>query len=61
MLRMTFKDCLAQRQLLIEEWHDRDAVAFGDVLLQGQHDLHDFYAPTEPFSDAYAQLIHNCA
>lgn len=54
MPRLTSRDYLAQRRLLIEEWFDRDAIAFGDVPLQAQHDLHDFYAPTEPFSDAEA-------
>lgn len=54
MPRLTIKDYLAHRRLLIEEWFDRDAVAFDDVPLQAQHDLHDFYAPTELFSDAEA-------
>lgn len=57
---LTSKDYLIQRQLLIEEWHDRDAIAFGDISFQGQHDLHDFYAPTESFSDAEA-LKHRAA
>ncbi len=54
MPRLTSRDYLAQRRLLIEEWHDRDAIAFGDISLQAQHDLHDFFAPTEPFSDVEA-------
>lgn len=58
MPRLTSKDYLAQRRLLIEEWFDRDTVAFGDVALQTQHDLHDFYVPTEPFSDAEALMHH---
>lgn len=53
MPRLTSKDYLAQRRL-IEEWCERDMVAFGDVPLQAQHDLHDFYAPAEPFSDTEA-------
>ncbi|GAB2513273.1 hypothetical protein [Paramicrobacterium agarici] len=54
MPRLTSKDYLAQRRLLIEEWFERDMIAFGNVSFQAQHDLHDFYAPTEPFSDAEA-------
>lgn len=60
MPRLTSRDYLAQRRLLIEEWFDRDAIAFAEVPLQGQHDLHDFYAPTEPFSDTEA-LKHRAA
>ena len=60
MPRLTSKDYLAQRRLLIKEWCERDAIAFGEVPLQGQHDLHDFYAPTEPLSDADA-LEHRVA
>lgn len=60
MPRLTSKDYLTQRHLLIEEWFDRDAIAFGDVPLQAQHDLHDFYAPTELLSDADA-LKHRAA
>ncbi|WP_298864178.1 hypothetical protein [uncultured Microbacterium sp.] len=60
MPRLTSKDYLAQRRLLIEEWFDRDAIGFGDVPLQAQHDLHDFYAPTESFTDVDA-LEHRFA
>lgn len=60
MPRLTSKDYLAQRRLLIEEWYEHDAIAFAEVPLQGQHDLHDFYAPTEPLSDADA-LKHRTA
>lgn len=60
MPRLTSKDFLAQRRLLIEEWYEHDAIAFGDVPLQGQRDLHDFYAPAEPFGDADA-LKHRAA
>lgn len=60
MPRLTSQDYLAQRRLLIKEWYEHDAIAFGDIPLQAQHDLHDFYAPTEPMSDADA-LKHRAA
>lgn len=60
MPRLTSQDYLAQRRLLIEEWYEHDAVAFGDTPIPAQHDLHDFYAPTEPLSDADA-LKHRAA
>lgn len=60
MPRLTSRDYLAQRRLLIEEWYEYDAVAFGDTPIPAQHDLHDYYAPTEPLSDADA-LKHRAA
>ena len=60
MPRLTSRDYLTQRRLLIEEWHDRDAIAFGDISFQAQHNLHDFYTPAEPFSDTEA-LKHRAA
>lgn len=54
MPRLNAKDYLALRRLHIEEWFEHDAYAFGEVPLQSQHDLHDYFAPTEAFSDAEA-------
>lgn len=60
MPRLTTQDYLTHRRLLIEEWFEHDANAFAEVPFQAQHDLHDFYAPTEPLSDAEA-LKHRTA
>lgn len=60
MPRLTAQDYLAHRRLLIEEWFEHDAFAFGEVSLSGQHGVHDYYAPTESFSDAEA-LSHRAA
>lgn len=57
MPRLTTRDYLIQRQFLVEEWFEREGAAFGNLPLQNQRDLHDYYAPSVPFTDQEA-LTH---
>ncbi len=60
MPRLTDRDFLAQRLLLIGEWWDREANAFIDLPTSAQRDLHDFYGPAEAMPDEQA-LAHRKA
>lgn len=54
MPRLTNRDYLTQRQLLIKLWAVNDASAFAVLPGYAQRDLHDFYAPTISMTDEYA-------
>ena len=51
MPRLTSDDYLTNRQLLRQQWIDHDGLAFADLPLQDQLDLHDYYVPSVPITD----------
>ena len=57
MPRLTSRDYLIHRQFLCEQWEEHDGVAFADLPMQEQRDLHDYYAPTIPLTEKEA-LTH---
>lgn len=60
MPRLTNQTYLAQRRLLVRLWHEREGALFSVLPPYVQHDLHDFYAPSELLTDAEA-LAHRAA
>lgn len=57
MPRLTSRDYLIHRQLLCLQWEECDGAAFADLPMQEQRDLHDYYAPSVPFTEKEA-LTH---
>lgn len=54
MPRLTSRDYLIHRQFLCLQWEECDGAAFADLPMQEQRDLHDYYAPSVPFTDKEA-------
>ena len=57
MPRLTSHDYLINRRLLCVEWKKRNGAAFAELSLQHQPDLHDYFAPSAPFTHKEA-LTH---
>jgi len=60
MPRLTLRDFHIHRQFLCQQWEACDGAAFADLPMQEQRDLHDYYAPTVPFTEKEA-LAHRTA
>lgn len=52
MPRLTSRDYFARRQFLQELWFDHAAGSIGMIPTDMQRDLHDFFALTEPLTEA---------
>ncbi|MGN8026046.1 hypothetical protein [Microbacterium sp. 22242] len=60
MPRLTNRDYLTHRHFLIELWNEMEGAVFAELPGWAQHDLHDFYAPSEFMWDDDA-LAHRAA